>query len=139
MPPVIATMIFVVGILGLFVLDRDKISQTSKALWIPVLWMLIIGSRPVSVWVQNQSPTLGQGADYLDGSPVDRLVFVCLLVAGLVVLAFRGKRVSSLLRGNGPLLLFFLYCAASISWSDYPDVAFRRWVKAVGDITMIVI
>jgi exopolysaccharide production protein ExoQ len=139
MPPAIAAMIFVAGTLCLFALDRDKTAQTSKALWIPVLWMLIIASRPVSLWMEARGPSLGQASDYLDGSPVDRFVFTTLLVAGLVVLVLRGKQVWSLLWKNGPLLLFFFYAAVSVLWSDFPDVAFKRWIKAVGDIVMIAI
>jgi exopolysaccharide production protein ExoQ len=139
MPPVIAAMIFAAGILGLFLLDRDKTAQTSRALWIPVLWMLIIASRPVSVWMANREVVATQVNEYIDGNPVDRLVFIVLLIIGLVVLALRGKRVWSLLVRNGPLLLFFAYGALSIAWSVYPDVAFKRWIKAVGDITMIAI
>jgi hypothetical protein len=33
MPPALATVIFIVGILGLFYLDRDEDLRMSKALW----------------------------------------------------------------------------------------------------------
>jgi O-antigen ligase len=32
-----------------------------------------------------------------------------------------------------------VYCGISILWSDYPDVAFKRWIKAVGSLTMVLI
>ena len=48
MSPTIATIVFAMGIVGLFALDRERKAQTSKALWIPVVWLLINGSRPVS-------------------------------------------------------------------------------------------
>ena len=44
-----------------------------------------------------------------------------------------------LLRLNKPILLYFAYCAVSILWSDYPDVAFKRWIKAVGDLVMVLV
>src|SRR4029077_16324715 len=31
------------------------------------------------------------------------------------------------------------YCLLSVCWSDYPVVAFKRWIKATGDIAMILI
>jgi len=43
------------------------------------------------------------------------------------------------LRANPIILLFFLYCAVSFLWSDYPDVAFKRWTKALGDLVMVLI
>ena len=133
----IATLAFAVGILGLFLLDRDRKVQTSKALWLPVSWLLIAGSRPVSGWLQlgpNSSPN-----QYLEGSPVDRVIYTAILAAGLVVIILRQSAVLRSLRANGPVLLFVLYCAVSISWSDYPDIAFKRWIKSLGDYVMVLI
>jgi len=31
------------------------------------------------------------------------------------------------------------YCAISVTWSDYPDVALRRWIKSVGDLMMVLV
>jgi hypothetical protein len=75
----------------------------------------------------------------LEGSPFDRLVFSVLLALGIIVLIARGQRVGKLLKANGPVLFFFLYCALSVMWSDYPAVAMKRWTKAVGDLVMILI
>src|SRR5487761_186065 len=113
MPPAIASAVFAIGILGLFMLDRDRDAKTSKALWIPVLWLLINGSRPVSMWLQMSTP-IDTPDQYLDGSPFDRTVYLVLLVAGLIVLLRRGRQVATLLRANAPIILFFLYCFASI-------------------------
>ncbi len=41
-----------------------------------------------------------------------------------------------MLKGNAPVLLFFGYCLFSVMWSDYPDVAFKRWTKGFGDLEM---
>ncbi len=137
MPPAIATVIVVSGILGLFWLDRDPDSRTSKALWIPVLWLLIACSRPVSLWL-NIAPS-STADQQLDGSPVDRFIFTLILIVGLAVLFGRARRVGALLKSNLPIVLFFSYCALSILWSDYPDVAFKRWTKDVGDLAMVLI
>jgi hypothetical protein len=134
----IATIVFVLAIWGLFVLDRDDKARTSKALWIPVLWLLISGSRPVSVWL-GITTTEATADQLLDGSPVDRLVYMGLLAAGSIVLVRRGPQVRSFLRANWPIVLFFLYCAASIVWSDYSFVAFKRWVKDMGDVVMVLL
>lgn len=138
MPPEVAVVIYGLGILGLFFLNRNQDSPTSKALWLPVVWLVIIGSRPVSQWL-NIAPTTNSVDQYLDGSPLDRAVFAALLAIGLVVLLKRGRRVIALLRSNWPIVLFFAYCALSATWSDYPDVAFKRWTKALGDVVMVLI
>ena len=137
MSPTIATVVYSLGILGLFWLHREENSKTSKALWIPVVWMSIAGSRMVSEWLQVAPATTVD--QYLEGSPLDRLILGGLLAAGLIVLVSRGTKVVTVLRANGPILLFFFYCAISIFWSDYPDVAFRRWIKALDDPVMVLI
>jgi exopolysaccharide production protein ExoQ len=138
MSPEIAAVVYGIGILALFLLDRDRDLRTSKALWIPVVWLFIIGSRPVSQWL-NIAPATTSPDQYLDGSPLDRVVFAILLTIGLIVLFTRGRRVTTLLRSNWPILLFFAYCALSTAWSDYPDVAFKRWIKGLGDLVMALI
>jgi exopolysaccharide production protein ExoQ len=138
MPPAIATVAYLCLILGLFWLERNPKVRTSGALWIPVIWFSIACSRSVSQWLQLEK-SVASTDQVLDGSPVDRLVFACLLTAGIVVLIGRRKLVGRFLRGNGPILLFFAYCLVSLLWSDYPDVAFKRWTKAVGDLVMVVI
>lgn len=133
----IATLIAIIGIAGLFYLYRNPEVRTSVALWLPVVWLAIAASRPVSQWQAS-----GHGSSLeqqLDGSPLDRNVFVVLLAIGFVVLLLRGPAVIKLLLSNGPIVLFVLYCAASVMWSDYPDVAFKRWIKSLGDFVMILI
>lgn len=62
-----------------------------------------------------------------------------MLVIGVGVLVRRSSKVSELLRSNIPVLLFFLYCGLSIVWSDFPAVAAKRWLRAVGDIVMVLV
>jgi exopolysaccharide production protein ExoQ len=134
----VATVVYALGIWMLFLLDRDRGDRPSKALCIPVLWLLINASRPVSEWLQA-GPTMDSPNKILDGSPLDALVWAILLVAGLIVLVSRGRQVGMFLRANGPILLFFAFCALSILWSNYSFVAFKRWVKALGDVIMVLI
>lgn len=137
MPPQIASLIFGLGILGLFIIDYDRAERTSKSLWIPVVWLLVAGSRSVSAWLQAGPQ---QTADQLsEGSPLDRNFYLGLLAIALMVLVVRWPRVEKLLRANVPIVIFFLYCAFSILWSDYPDVAFKRWNKSLGDLAMVLI
>ena len=134
----VATIIFALGILGLFRLDRDRTSRVSPALWIPVIWLSISASRMVSQWLGGVG-TLASPDALVEGSPLDALIFAGLLAAGLVVLLARRRLDRTFLRANGPLLVFFSYCAVSLLWSDYPFVAFKRWTKAVGDLVMVLV
>jgi O-antigen ligase len=75
----------------------------------------------------------------LDGSPTDALVFGLLLVAGIAVLFRRKQLAGPLLKRSGLVLVFFSYCLISCLWSPFPDVAFKRWIKDVGDLTMVLV
>ncbi len=55
------------------------------------------------------------------------------------MLLFRGRKVLRLLQANGVVVVFLLYCTLSLTWADYPDVGFKRWVKTVGDFVMVLI
>src|SRR5271157_3986863 len=136
MPPRVASIIFAIGIAGLFYIDRDAKTRLSKALWIPAVWLFLIGSRYVSVWL-GMAPT--DMTAYSEGSPIDRAVFMVLLFAGLGVILNRIDRVSALLMKNVPILLFLFFCLLSILWSDFPLVAFKRWSKAIGDVVIVLI
>jgi exopolysaccharide production protein ExoQ len=137
MPPSIAATICIVGILGLFWLDRDSKARTSIALWIPMIWLGLACSRPAATWL-GIAP-MDSAEQVMEGSPVDRLVYTGLLLVAILVVISRNQRVMKILKANGPIILFFLYCAVSIVWSDYPGVAFKRWFKALGDLTIILI
>ena len=141
MPPLVATIAFSIGILGLFCLDRHEGPPLSKALWLPFGWLFLISSRSVSFWFGIPPNFNGIDATeaYVEGSPIDRAVFTLLLLAALAVLVARMNRVAPLLRKNKLVISFFLFCAISISWSDFPFVAFKRWTKAVGDLGMVLL
>src|SRR5437879_12638278 len=124
MSPQIATIVFAFGVLGLFMLDRDSRARTSKVLWIPVMWLLINGSRPVSVWLQLEPLNKIQNPDqYLEGSPLDALVSIVLLVSGSVFLLGRRAKVGKMRRRNRLVLLFYFYCGMSVMWCCYPEFA----------------
>jgi exopolysaccharide production protein ExoQ len=121
----------------LFRLNREREVRTSKALWIPTFWLFLAASRNLSEWL-HYSP--GGAADhYLEGNPLDRAVLSAALALGVVVLLGRSRRTGMLLRSNLPILLYFLYCGTSVLWSDFPDVSFKRWFRAMGDVVMVLI
>jgi len=138
MPPQIALILYVVGILAFLWMDRDRDARTSWALWIPTIWFLIASSRMVSQWLSGQ-PEFAKPEEYLEGSPLDRNIFTMLIVAAIAVLISRGQRSGSVLVRNWPILLFFMFCLISATWSDFPFVAFKRWTKAVGNFLMVMV
>ncbi len=137
----IATLVCIVGILGLFYLERNRKVRSSKALWLPTIWLWILGSREVSLWlsVMGVGGAVPTNDPYLEGNPVDRIVYTGLIFLGIVVLFMRKQVVARFLRANWPILLFFVYCGMSAIWSDYTAISFKRWTKALGDPVMMLI
>jgi O-antigen ligase len=135
------TLAFAVGIAGLFLLEKDRKAPTSLGLWVPVIWLLIAGSRTVSQWLAAGTISAADAdpSHYLEGDPIDRVVLTGLLLIGVAILARRGPRLLRILRSNPVMVLFFLYCIASVLWSDFPEVAFKRLVKAISDLVMVFI
>jgi exopolysaccharide production protein ExoQ len=130
------TLLCACGIAGLLYLDREKTVQVSKALWLPGIWIGIVGSRSISEWFGISTPGNLQGTE---GSPADAAVLGVLLAAAIVVVIRRKSRPRRLLLANWPILVYFLYCLISIAWSYHPDIAFKRWIKAIGDVAMVTI
>jgi exopolysaccharide production protein ExoQ len=138
MDPKLALFLSILFILWLFRQERKRHPGASTALWMPLLWLTILGSRPLSMWFG-----FGDGGDLesdpTEGSPFDRFVFLVLIAAGLVILARRGIGWSEVVGRNKWLFLFFLYLGISVIWSDYPFVSFKRWTKELGNIVMVLV
>src|SRR6516164_6667636 len=138
MSPTLALCIFIVGAAGLFYLDRDNSARTSKALWLPVIWVSIAGSRSPFAWFG-----MGTAADIPgqlpNSSGRDQLLAASLMLLGLVVLIVSRKKVMALLRASWPITLYFSFCLVSVVWSDFPLWGLKRWVRALGDVIMVLI
>src|SRR5258708_33251232 len=132
MNPSLASLAYACGIAGLFYLDRDKSVRASKALSLPVVYLWILGSRPVSTWL-GITPAYGSNAQ-LEGTPFDAVFFAMLSIAAMCVVVHRGRRTLTALTANSPILIYFFFCLLSVSWSDFPDVSLKRWIKAIGDL-----
>jgi exopolysaccharide production protein ExoQ len=135
MLPTVVCMLFIVY---LFWTDRNRPERTSAALWVPLTWMFLAGSRWVSSWL-DLAPTLASADDYAEGSPIDAAVFFALIGAGILILARRKIDWQRLLLNNVWIILYLLYCLASIVWTDEPTILMKRWVKDLGNPIMALV
>jgi len=51
MPPSLALFLTTAFVVFLFQRDLKEQAPVTAALWIPVIWMLLAASRPVSYWL----------------------------------------------------------------------------------------
>ena len=137
-PPNVALFLTVAFVIFLFRRDIQEKPNVTGALWLPLLWMLIICSRPVTTWLDIFGLHVG-AVSVEEGSPVDAGIYFALIMAGIYVLSKRQVRFSEVFRNNGWLMAFLLYCLISILWSDFAFVAFKRWIKILGHPVMALI
>lgn len=139
MPPTLASILTLGFIAFLFWRDIRERPNVTGALWIPILWMFVIASRPASQWLSIFGLP-GYGARSIEeGSSLDASVYFTLIAAGLYVLYRRHASLSAIFRENGWLMAFLLYCFVTILWSDYPFLSFKRWIKYLGHPIMVLV
>jgi len=139
MSPSIALALYAVGIAGLFYLDRDAAGERpSKALWLPVIWLWIDGSRPVSAWL-GMNPRVQVGGQLPETSLLDQSIAAGLMLLGFIVVSRRRREIRAVLKASWPIALYFSYALVSLLWSDYPAWGFKRWVRAIGEVVMVLI
>ncbi len=136
MPPFIAFLLVCALVVGLLVVDLRRRPRLSAAMWIPTIWLAVLASRPLTSWL---NPTGSLSLNVEDGSPVDRIILSGLMLVGAFILARRRLPWSRWLGANRWLAVFFLYCGLSVLWSDFPLVALKRWIRAIGSIEMILV
>ncbi|CAN5659779.1 O-antigen ligase family protein [soil metagenome] len=139
MTPQLALFATIGLVFFLFRRDFRERPNVTPALWLPIIWLLISASRPVSAWLRLVGLPVGGASSLEEGSPVDAFVYFTLLVFGVSVLVKRQVRWSEIVRDNGWLVVFLAYCFLAVLWSDFPVVAFKRWIKILGHPIMALI
>src|SRR5215813_2040066 len=138
MPPIVALFLTIAFSGFLYRRDIRERPNVTGALWLPVLWTLILGSRSVAIWLDTfHLPTVFNSVD--EGNPLDATLQLTLIAAGVYVLNRRQVSLGEIFRSNKWLMAFLIYCFISIVWSDFPLVAFKRWIKILGHPIMALI
>ena len=137
--PSLAVFLTIAVIAWLFRRDIREKPDISSALWLPLLWLVLGCSRPVSEWLNIFGLPVSGGGSVEEGSPLDAWFWFAMIIAGSCVLIKRQVRLSAIISNNRWLIVFLLYCLISITWSDFPFVAFKRWIKILGHPIMALI
>src|SRR5262249_2229003 len=139
MPPYLALALTIGFVIYCFRRDRKEYAEVvSAALWLPLFWFFITSSKLPSQWLNVQGAS-SQAAAYMEGNLFDRVVFFVIILLSILVLRKRGVVWSRLLRSNPALAVFLAYCPISVVWSDYPFVAFKRWLRDLGMFLTILV
>jgi O-antigen ligase len=110
----------------------------SLAAWVPTILVMVLASRPVSLWVSGRGARLGiENANELSSSIIDQAFYLLVLTISLIIAASRGAKWSKLLTANSAIMLFYFYFAVSILWSSDPTGSAKRLIKDFGMILAI--
>ena len=137
-PPTVALFVTIGFVIFLFRRDFREKPNVTPALWLPVIWTLLVGSRSVGQWLGVFGLHV-MGSSMEEGNPLDAVVYFTLIILAFYVLGNRQVNVVQFCRDNPWFVAFLLYCLVSIAWSDFPFVAFKRWIKTLGHPAMALI
>ena len=135
----LAILSFTIFTVWLWHEDKKSRPHFSKALWIPLIWLLLLASRPLSWWSWFFFGIGSPSVSDLDGSALDRAFYSALICLSLIVVIRRGVSWREVFRGNTGLLLFYAFLGMTILWAAYPFSTFKRWTKELGAIPVLLI
>lgn len=121
--------------------DEPKSSQARRmssdqkwAIGLTVFYLVLTTTRAFDFW--NESA--GSYSDSWKGNILISLLGNLLLLLIIPFLAKNFENVKQKLMQNWHLVLFFGYTLISCLWSEFPGIAFRRWVKIFIYLVLII-
>src|SRR5438477_9837759 len=100
LPPPIALLGSLIFVGYLYARDIRQRPNITGAVWLPVIWVVLMGSRSVTQWLAILHFPIGLGSSD-EGNPLDALVYLSLIVLGLYVLNKRQVSLSEVVDNNG--------------------------------------
>lgn len=137
MPPSVAFIVWLVLLLALLYFDPAKVRGTSPALWVPTIWMFIVASRLPSQWLGLRAAS--QAEAFEQGNPVDRTIYLLLIVLATLILVSRRFKWGEFVGRNGALIAFLLFALLSVFWSDFPFYSFKKLFRDLGNYLVILV
>jgi len=134
----IAFLMCSVFVLVLLWIERRASRSVSLTLWLPTIWILIIGSRPLVMWFSS-APVIPGTYNGDSGSVVDRWTLIVLAIIGILALIQRRFDWLRTLRRHRWLLALLAYMCLSTLWSDITLTALKRWAREGVAIVMMLV
>jgi exopolysaccharide production protein ExoQ len=137
MSPSLALLLWSILLVALLRFDPSSDRGISMALWVPVIWMFIVGTRLPSQWLGGQ---VARAAGALEeGNSMDRAVYSVLIILAIGTLMSRSFKWGVFFTSNLALTLWLVFTLVSVVWSDFPFIAFKRWFRDLGNFLMILV
>jgi exopolysaccharide production protein ExoQ len=131
MLPILALIFCIFFVLWLLTIDHRNSPDNSFVLWVPVIWVLLIASKPLGIWF----PSPLSDGEY--GSPLDRNFLIVLIITGILILFKRRFSFQKAIKENIWLIFLVVYLLLSTLWSDIGfSTSFTRWVREMPALIM---
>lgn len=138
MPPFLASCLVAGFVLWALLRDSKKTARLSAALWIATVWVALLGSMPLACWISGGLSGRDQSGSG-EESTIDRNVCLVLMLLGFIALKSRAIDWGAVFRKNRALWAFYAFACISVIWSDDPFVSFKRWIRDLGNLIMILL
>jgi exopolysaccharide production protein ExoQ len=139
MPRQLAILVFTLFTIWLWREDKKSRPHLSKALWIPLIWLLLLGSRSPSWWSWFFFGIGSSATSDIEGNGFDATFYSALICLSLIVVVRRRVTWNEVFGGNTGLVLFYAFLALTTLWATYPMPTFKRWIKEIGAIPVLLI
>lgn len=140
MPAQIALLLTFIFVGYAFYRDRQQREPISLAILWPFLWYLVCASRPIGFWLNLWGlPSFGGYGGATEGNPTDRVFYAGLTAIGWIILLTRPINWSNFFKNNGLFVAFMAFLLMSVFWSDFISVSFKRYIKLIGSVTMVLV
>lgn len=136
-PSSVALSIWAILLLALLRFDPAREPKTSWTLWVPLIWIFIVGSRLPSQWLGGPARMAAEAFE--EGNPLDRTVLSVLILLAIGILLSRSFKWGDFVARNLALTALLLFALVSVLWSDFTFVALKRWFRDIGNYLVILI
>jgi len=117
-------------------IDSQKVSNYS---WLLSFLIIILGSRILGVWDIQGAFESSVDLDPSEEGIKDKITFLFIFSIAAYGLVKRQVNWRDLIIKNIHLIILFLYMFISITWSAYPTISLKRFIKSLGLVGVVLI
>src|SRR5271157_204767 len=138
MPPSLALFLWLMLLLALFRFDPARQPGVSSALWVPAIWIFVVGSRLPSQWLGSGDVSVSAEA-MQEGNALDQIYYFIFILLGFGILMSRSFDWRRFFVTNVALMALLSFALLSVLWSDFPFIILKRWFRDLGIYLVILV
>ena len=117
---IIALSLALIFAATLIVRDCKRRPSVSLSIWIPTIFVMVLGSRSASEWLHGGTGYYQAFGNQAATDPIDLIFTLTIIVTSLVITIRRRVNWGKVFAANPALMLLYGYFVLSIGWSGDP-------------------